>query len=300
MKYYLAGLSAFALWGFSSLAVKPLADYSSLDILFYRVVFAFALMVIVGFVFRRDVWKLNLKRFKALPAQKRKRVLLLTFLGGIFLSSNWFFFIFIINHVNVKAASFSYLICPIITMLLASVFLKEELNKWQWGAVALSAAGCWLLSIGHSEDLMYSLIVAFSYGAYLVSQRANRGFDSLVMLTLHIGVALVFFVLFSPFFSLTLPKEAYFYQYMSVLVVLLTIIPLSLNLFALKGISSSALGMLLYLNPLINFIMAVSYFGEEVSRLQLLSYSIIVVSIILFNWNSLFKESKSSRVSVGE
>jgi chloramphenicol-sensitive protein RarD len=204
-------------------------------------------------------------------------------LGGVFLSSNWFFFIYIINHVNVKAASFSYLVCPIVTMLLSRFFLGEKLNKWQWSAVTLSAVGCWLLSLGHWEDLLYSLIVAFSYAAYLVSQRANSGFDSLLMLTLHLAVALVILAFLSPIYVFTLPQNEEFYQYMSILVVVLTILPLSLNLYSLKGISSSSVGMLLYINPLINFLMAIHYFNERVSALQLASYSIIVVSVLVFN-----------------
>lgn len=292
MKFYLSGFSAFALWGFSSLAVRPLSAYPSPDILFYRVLFAFALMLVVGLLFRGDVTRQNIARFRALEIKARKKVLALTLAGGVFLTSNWFFFIFIINHVNVKAASFSYLICPIVTMLLASFFLKEKLNRWQWAAVVLSVTACWLLSLGHSEDLMYSLIVAFSYGAYLVSQRANGGFDSLFMLTFHIAVALVILILLIPFYSFSLPAESYFYQYMAVLVILLTIVPLSLNLFALKGISSSAVGMLLYINPLINFVIAVSYFGEEVSLLQAISYLLIIFSILLFNKQLLYKGNR--------
>lgn len=260
-----------------------MSAYSSLDILFYRVLFAFLIMLAIGVLFRRDAVKANIRHFKSLERKGRQKVVLLTLAGGIFLTSNWFFFIFLINHISVKAASFSYLVCPIVTMVLASIFLKEKLSVWQWVAVGLSTSGCWLLSLGHWEDVVYSLIVAFSYGAYLVSQRANRGFDSLVMLTLHVSTALVFLALLSTVYTFSVPSGMFFYQYMTILVVLLTIIPLSLNLFALKGISSSATGMLLYVNPVINFVIAVVYFREEVSDIQLVSYSIIVISIILFN-----------------
>lgn len=287
MKYYLAGLTAFILWGFSSLAVKPLSGYASPDILYYRVVFSLALILVINLFFRRDVVRRDYGKYKAMDPRTRKRALLLTFLGGLFLTSNWFFFIFLINHVSVKAASFAYLVCPIVTTLLARFFLKEKLDSWQWAAVAMSASGCWLLSLGHWEDVLYSLIVAFSYGSYLVSQRANAGFDSLVILTLHVGIAFVFLLAAGLVYPFSIPAEPFFYRHMAVLVILLTVIPLALNLFALKGVSSSGIGMLLYVNPIVNFAMAILYFNEEVSTVQMTSYAIIVISIILFNKNAI-------------
>lgn len=283
MKYYLTGLGAFVVWGFSSLAVKPLAAYASLDILFYRVVLAFAVLVMIGLFFRRNATAESYRHFLSLGREKRIRAVWLTFVGGLFLTSNWFFFIFLVNHISVKAASFSYLVCPIVTMVLASIFLDEKLANRQWAAVGLSVLGCWLLSLGHWEDVLYSLIVAFSYGAYLVSQRANRGFDSLVILTFHVLVALVFLGCLAFFTTFSVPAEPFFYQYMLVLVVALTVFPLALNLYALKGISSSNLGMLLYANPIINFMLAIWYFKEPVSGMQLVSYGLIIVSIVVFN-----------------
>lgn len=285
MKYYLAGLTAFILWGFSSLAVKPLSGYTSPDILFYRVLFSLLLILAINLLFRRDAVKDNYRKYKAMDGRMRKRALLLIFFGGLFLTSNWFFFIFLINHISIKAASFAYLVCPIVTTLLARIFLKEKLDAWQWAAVALSASGCWLLSLGHWEDVLYSLIVAFSYGAYLVSQRANAGFDSLLMLNLHVGIAFVFLLAAGLFYPFSIPSESFFYRHMTVLVTLLTVIPLALNLFALKGVSSSGIGMLLYVNPIVNFVMAILYFKEDVSAVQMASYAIIVISIILFNRN---------------
>lgn len=283
MKYYLAGLTAFILWGFSSLAVKPLSGYASPDILFYRVAFSLALILVINMFFRRDVVRCDYRKYRSMDPGMRKRVLLLTFFGGLFLTSNWFFFIFLINHISVKAASFAYLVCPIVTTLLARIFLKEKLDPWQWAAVAMSASGCWLLSLGHWEDVLYSLIVAFSYGAYLVSQRANGGFDSLVMLNLHVGISFVFLLAAGLVYPFSIPSESLFYRHMTVLVILLTVIPLALNLFALKGVSSSGIGMLLYVNPIVNFAMAIFYFNEEVSTVQIASYAIIVISIIVFN-----------------
>ena len=62
-KYYLAAFLAFFIWGFFSLALKPLQAYSSLDILFYRVFFSVILMCIVNVAFRKKCHYKKLESF---------------------------------------------------------------------------------------------------------------------------------------------------------------------------------------------------------------------------------------------
>ena len=47
-KYFISALTAFILWGFFSLALKPLASYPSLDILFFRVFIATVILLIIN------------------------------------------------------------------------------------------------------------------------------------------------------------------------------------------------------------------------------------------------------------
>ena len=61
-----------------------------------------------------------------------------------------------------------------------------------------------------------------------------------------------------------------------------TIVPLFLNLYALKGINSSAVGIMIYINPIITFLVAIFFYKEQVSSLQLFSYFLILISIIVF------------------
>ena len=53
-KYYVAAFSSFFMWGFFTLAIKPLAAYASFDILFFRIVFSTLLIVVFSLFFRKD------------------------------------------------------------------------------------------------------------------------------------------------------------------------------------------------------------------------------------------------------
>ena len=267
-KYYFSAFLAFFIWGFFSLALKPLHNYPSLDILFYRVFFSVILMFFINVTFRRNLLKKNWNHFKKMTQTQKRSTINLTLGGGVFLALNWFVFIYIMNHVSVKAASLAYLICPILTTVLAFFILKEKLSKWQWIAVLISTFSCILLSFNHFQDIFYSLITAATYSLYLISQRKNTEIDKFLILTIQLFFTALILLPFYPNYSGAVPVEPLFYVCLLIIVVLFTIIPLFLNLFALNGINSSAVGIMIYINPIITFLLAILYYKEEVSLVQ--------------------------------
>lgn len=282
-KYFLSAFSSFFIWGFFSLALKPLHNYPSLDILFYRVFYAVVLLLIINLFFRKDILLKDWLIYKSFTSIDKRKTILLTILGGFLLVVNWFLFMYCVNHVSIQSASFAYLICPIITTVLAYFILKESLTKLQWFSVALFIISCAILSYGHLTDLFYSIIIASTFGFYLISQRKNNQFDRFVILTIQLGIAALVLLPFYPIYKSETPSDPFFWILMTLIVVLFTIIPLFLNLYALKGINSSTVGVLMYTNPLINFFLALFYFKEEMNLFQLIAYLIIAFAIMIFN-----------------
>lgn len=296
-KYYFSAFLAFFIWGFFSLALKPLHNYPSLDILFYRVFFSVILMFSINVTFRRNLLKKNWNHFKELTQTQKRSTISLTLGGGVFLALNWFVFIYIMNHVSVKAASLAYLICPILTTVLAFFILKEKLSKWQWIAVLISAFSCILLSFNHFQDIFYSLITAATYSLYLISQRKNTEIDKFLILSIQLLFTAIILLPFYPNYSGAVPVDPLFYSCLLVIVVLFTIIPLFLNLFALNGINSSAVGIMIYINPIITFLLAILYYKEKVNIIQLIAYFLILVSILIFNEKLIFSRKTKTIVS---
>ena len=297
-KYYSAAFLAFFIWGFFSFALKPLHNYPSLDILFYRVFFSVTTMLFINLAFRRNVIKKDWNHFKNSSIKERKNMIALTLGGGLFLTLNWFVFIYVVNHISVNAASLAYLICPILTTVFAFFILKEKLSKWQWLAVIISLFSCVLLSFGHFNDIFYSLIVAATYALYLISQKKNSEMDKFLVLTIQLVFTAIVLLPFYPKYSGAIPTEPLFYGCMFFIVGLFTIIPLFLNLYALKGINSSAVGIMIYINPIITFLTAVFYYKEQISAVQIFSYFLIFISILIFNEKALF--SRKIKVASSE
>lgn len=295
-KYYLAAFSAFFLWGFFSLGLKPIASYPSLDIMFYRVFFSALTITVINLLFRKKNIRKNWNDFSAMPSQKKRSIIVLTLIGGIILAANWFIFIYVVNHVSVKAGSLAYLICPILTTVFAFFLLREKLTKWQWLAVSISAFSCGILSLNHFQDIFYSFVVAATYALFLVSQRKNNELDKFLVLNIQLLFIALLILPFYPKYSGSVPTEPLFYTCLFCIVIFFTIIPLFLNLFALKGINSSTVGILMYINPIINFGLAFFYFKEEITLLQMFSYFLILVSIIVFNKKIIFGKKSKSKV----
>jgi chloramphenicol-sensitive protein RarD len=216
---------------------------------------------------------------------RTKRGLLLQVLGGgFFLTFNWFSYIYVTNHISIKASAFAYLVCPVLTTLLAWVILKEYLTRGQWVAVLLSVTGCAILSFNHPGDLLYGLLVAVFYAFYLVTQRKDAGVDRFLLLTGQVVFSALLVLPFYPRYHGPTPQEQKFYILIAVIAVFFTIIPLWLNLYALKRLTSSTTGILLYINPVVSFILATSVFGEKIDMEQVTAYAVIVVAVFVFNW----------------
>ncbi|MGN7809643.1 EamA family transporter [Flavobacterium sp. 22076] len=287
-KYYIAAITAYTTWGFFSLVLRPIHEYPALDILFYRVFSCSILMLLITFLFKRKAFQETIAIFKSLSDSEKKKAVLLNIGGSFFLMANWFTFIYVMNHVSVKATSLAYLVCPILTTLLAFFILKEKLAKTQWLAVGLSILGCLLLSYADIMDMFFSIIIGFTYACYLVSQRVNKGFDRFIVLTFHITLAAILLFPFYPEYSGPIPTEFKFYFCIETIAIAFTIIPLFLNLYALSGINSSTVGMLLNINPMIAFLLANFVYHEKISALQISAYGIIFIAVLVFNSHHIF------------
>lgn len=286
-KHYAAAIAAFVGWGFFAIPLKALGDYPVGEILYFRILFSALIMVFLLLAFRRADWRKDWTTLKAFSKSERRKTILLTLAGGALLSVNWLLFIYTVNSINIRTASFSYLICPVLTAVLAYLLLHEKLAPFQWIAVIICAISCMLIGLQSGPELGYSLLTAISYALYLVSQRKNQGLDRMISLGIQIVFSLCILTLFFSQLVDEVPVSPKFYTIIIVIAAFFTVLPLFLNLYALNKINSSTIGILLYLNPLVNFSVAFFVFHETLNLIQLIGYSTIIVALVLFNWHHL-------------
>ncbi|MBN8576930.1 MAG: EamA family transporter [Cytophagales bacterium] len=288
-KHYAAAVSAFVVWGFFSLPLRALKAYTAGEILYFRIAASVIILLVILLGLRRHKLKQDVARFKSFTILQRKKLLALVLGGGALLIVNWLIFIYVINAINIKTASFSYFICPVLTAVLGNFILKEKLSQGQWVAVVLCIISCVLLALNSVAELGYSFAVALSYALYLISQRSSNGFDRLSVLFVQMVFALLVLSVAFPVLVNVVPHTVHFYGIIVGVAGVFTVLPLFLNLYALNGINSTTVGILLYINPLMNFVIAFLVFGETITALQAIGYAIIVVALVVFNYPNLQK-----------
>ncbi|MBI1769203.1 MAG: EamA family transporter [Bacteroidetes bacterium] len=295
-KHYASAVAAFLVWGFFPLVLRSINTHPAGEILYFRILFSLLLLVAILLGFMRDRTKENLARLKSLAPQARRTVVALTLSGGALLTINWLVFIYVVNEVNIKTASFSYLICPVVTAVLGYVLLKEKMVFVQWLAIVLCAISCVLMGINNISELGYSLLIAFSYALYLISQRKNQGFNRMIVLGIQVFFA---FFIMNIFFGQLVGEiviDIRFYVITLCVAIVFTVLPLFLNLYALNKINAATIGILMYINPLINFIIAFLVFNEGASAIQIVGYGIIAIALVLFNYPVLKRNSAIVRI----
>lgn len=243
---------------------------------------AFICLPVLLILFRRQAIADTVALYKASDKKSRLVSILAAIAGSLLLTANWLFFIYVVNQVSLQTASFAYLICPILTAFLGYALLKESLNPQQWLAVAISFISCAILGYESMGNMAFSLLIALSYALYLISQRYVKVYDKMVLLTLQVGMAFLLISCLGQDFRGAASASAEFYGLVFVLSTVFTILPLFLNLYALKGLKSATVGILMYINPLVSFLVAFFAFNEQVSFIQWLAYLLIFLSVLLF------------------
>lgn len=286
-KYFLAALSSVIIWGFFSIPLRLIQDYNPQDILHYRIFTSLIITWLVILSFRRAKLKQEVTNLKAFPESHRNRIIWLSLFAGVLITGNWFTYIYAVNEVSLKSAAFAYMVCPLITATGGFFILKEELSKLKLIAVAIAFVSILILAQGSFREVMWSVIVAALYAFYLIIQRVVGNTDKLVMLGIHLLIATVITL---PFFLSNFrdfPFDLHFWLIIIIISVFFTVVPLFLSLYALIGMPSSTLGIIIYLNPIVAFAVAFFYFHEGIDPHQLYAYSMLLAAVLVFNWGTI-------------
>jgi chloramphenicol-sensitive protein RarD len=210
-KHYAAGIAAFVIWGFFSIPLRAIREFSAGEILYFRILLSAVTLLLIIFIFKRNDLRQDWKKLLSMDRENMRTAILLTLAGGALLCVNWLTFIYIVNAINIKTASFSYLICPVFTAVLAYFLIHERLSTLQWLSVGLCAASCVLIGLNSAVELGYSFLTAFTYALYLVSQRKNQGFDRIIALCVQVMFSFLLLNLAYGYLIDEIPQSGQFY-----------------------------------------------------------------------------------------
>ena len=276
-----AAAGTYVLWGLMPIYWKTLEAVPAPEIMSHRVVWSlpvvFLLLAAQGQV--RRLARAGLKPATWLP-----------FLAsGVLLSINWLTYLWANNNGHALETSLGYFMNPLVNVLLGTLLLRERQRPWQMVAVALAFVGVGYLTLSYGQPPWISLTLALSFGFYgLIRKTAALG--SVAGLTLELSVMFV-------------PTAAYllyrawsgtsaFGQMGPVTNAMLifagpaTAIPLALFAFGARRVPLTTLGILQYISPTLQFLIAVFLFGEAFTQARLVGFSFIWLALAVYTAES--------------
>ncbi|WP_066050494.1 EamA family transporter RarD [Robertmurraya korlensis] len=289
-----AGLS-YLLWGILPIYWKLLDHVNAEDILANRIFWSFAFMMMVLF-FSKKMGNLFtvLKSFN----QNRKEMYALI-IASFLISTNWFIYIWAVNHHQMIEASLGYYINPLVSVLLGVIFLKEKLSPAQYASFIIAGIGVLILGISYGEFPWISIVLALSFGIYGLAKKMIK-VDSAVGLTLETMVVTPFALAYMVFLFFT-GEHALLSGSVSTDLLLIgagaaTALPLLYFAKGAQKIPLSMLGLLQYIAPTITLLLGVLVYGEHFTKHHLQAFIFIwsALTIYTISRTKLFANSQGS------
>ena len=274
-----AAVGAFLMWGLFPLFWKMLAAVPALEVVAHRTAWGF--VAVAAWVTLRGTWA------RAREVARRPRTVVLLGGSAVLIGLNWLLYIWAVVHDQVVEASLGYFVNPLVNVLLGVVVLRESLGRAQQIAVALAGAGVVVLTVGHGRLPWIALALAVSFGLYGLV-RKTVGTDAVTGLLWETAILTPAAVAFLVVLSLRGAGAFGGPTATSALLVIggaVTAVPLVLFALGARALPLSTVGLLQYLSPSIQFLLAVLVFREPFTRLHAAAFGCIWAALGVLTWD---------------
>ncbi|MCU5745506.1 EamA family transporter RarD [Staphylococcus sp. SQ8-PEA] len=284
-------LSAYILWGILPLYWHLIHGIAPFEILAYRIVLSMIFMIIVAFTSQQTHFTSDLTQLIKNPIQLGAIII-----AGYVITINWGTFIWAVNNHHVLQTSLGYYINPLVSILLALIFLKERFNKFEWLAILFALIGVIYMTFKVGEFPYISLLLAFSFGFYgllkkLVPINSISSITVECIVTAPAGLIYIWYLWEQTQTSVGLNISS-FWLLLSGAV---TAIPLILFSAGAQRIPLSLTGFIQYIGPTLIFLLGILIFKEPFNIDQLITFIFIWIGIIIYSISQYFKIKRSKQ-----
>ena len=207
-------------------------------------------------------------------------------LAALLVGSNWLVFLWAVANQQVVASSLGYFLTPLVNVLLGLLVLKERLNLLEWLSVVLAVAAIANEVIALGSLPWVSLFLAATFGSYGLV-RKQVPVDSISGLWLETLAMLPVCLIYAWWMGQS--GHAVFGSGGASTVALLagagvvTALPLMAFAAATQRLDLATVGMLMYINPTLQFATAIWVFGEPLQTVRLVSFALIWAGLAVFS-----------------
>ena len=274
----LSGFAAYGIWGLLPLYFVALEPASPVEIVALRVLFSL--------VFCLGLLALTGQLGPLGRALRTPRTLAALALAGVLIGVNWWLYTVATTTGNTLGASLGYFINPLVAILLGVVVLRERMRPLQWTAVGVGAVAVVVMAVFYGSVPWLSLGLAFSFGFYgLVKNKVGGAFPAVVTLTVETmalaPLAAWVVAALAADGRLTLAAEGTGHLLLLLASGVITAVPLILFGAAATRLPLSTVGMIQYVAPIMQFLLAVLVFGEQMPPVRWVSFCFVWLAVLL-------------------
>ena len=275
------GIGAYGLWGLLPIYFKLIAAVPAVAIVAHRIVWS---MVALGLLLALTRGWAQVR--DALSHRGTLRLLVLT---SVLIATNWLIYVYAVNSGHILAGSLGYYLNPLANILLGRFVLKEPLSRIQWLAVAIAAAGVSVLAAGALSHLWISLTLCISFALYGLLRKIAK-VEATAGLSIETALLLPFAIGWLAW-TTGGPAPVWGRNSTELLLLLFTgvasTVPLLLFTAAARRLRYSTLGILQFLAPTLQFLVAVFLYGEAFGGAQAIAFAAIWTAATLYLISSL-------------
>jgi len=272
---------ASIIWGLSAIYYKQLSGIPPLEVLCHRTLWS---VIVFIFILRLQDRLQDLKLVFL-----NKKLILGLFWAAAMISINWFFFIWSVHNDRATEASFGYYIFPLVAVLFGLIFFKEQLSLMKWCSVFLAIFAVTTLAISQNILPFVALVLSVTFGIYgALKKQISLGpvlsVTTEVILLLPLAITFLLYWHSSGFGSFGKDIET-----TSLLIFSgpMTAVPLMLFSYAARRVQMTSLGIIQYLNPSLQFLVAVFIFAEPFGASQGIAFGLIWLALFIYTLASL-------------
>lgn len=279
----LAAIGAFTLWGFLPLYLKSIEHAGPIEIMAHRIVWSLLFVVMLLSIRQQWGW---IKQLRQSP-----RLLGIACICAVLLSTNWLTYIWAVTSGYIIEASLGYFINPLLNVVLGMIFLGERLRHVQWLALAIATAGVLYMTITYGQPPWIALILAFSFGFYgLIRKRSALGsIEGLTLETVVIVLpALAYLLYLGSQGQGQFGQDSWGDDLLLVGTGIATALPLIWFAYGAQRITLTQLGLLQYIGPSIQLVIAIVLFNEPFTGPRVVGFGLIWLALALYSAEGIY------------
>jgi chloramphenicol-sensitive protein RarD len=272
----LYAVAAYGMWGLVPLYFKNVSC-SPQEIVAHRVLWSGLFLSILVTALRRwpEVW----------AAFRSWRTLLMLFTSAYLVAGNWFVYVYATVNQQITQASLGYFILPLVNVLAGIGFFGDRLRAPQAIAFAIAAGGVVYLTIGVGALPWISLFLAFSFALYGIVRKVVPvdGVIGLTVETFLLGpTAITLLMIWNQAGSMKFGHGDRELDGLIALSGIITTLPLICFAQAVRKVSLVTIGVLQFLSPTLQLVVAVVVYHEEFSPLYQFSFGLIWFGLAVY------------------